>query len=347
MRVHCPACLTEYQVPEAVAAAASRARCVKCGGLFTLSAVAPDADGAPLPAPSISSPPGPDAPHPPHVVEPPSRVTSSVEAISEQDARVRPSQPETASEPPLGRPPPYRPGETAPRSAQSRVEMAPPPFDLPRISAFNTLGPVQPYRPTVPGGDSVARGGPSDQEPSRYELAARSIALTPGLPAGSDWSLLRETAQNTTADGRRTSRRTIDARVEESEDTEEQGVPGLTTAGEKKPWALSWLMSRGGLAAAYGRIRSVHWAAVIVLIVGVLIGALHSEKDTVMRAFPGAVRVYAALGVGPSAASSVSYQADAGGAPGKCAEGTKVAAAGPPDGGDIACGTTQSEAKLK
>ncbi len=67
MRIACPSCAAEYEVPEAALAAGPRLlRCARCGHSFAAAAPPPEPEPAPEPPPPAEPPPGspPESPRP-------------------------------------------------------------------------------------------------------------------------------------------------------------------------------------------------------------------------------------------------------------------------------------------
>jgi predicted Zn finger-like uncharacterized protein len=104
MRIACPSCAAEYEVPEAaLAAGPRRLRCARCGHQF--DAAAPPAEPPPVVAAVAAPPPPPEPPPEP----PPAPMASPA-----------PAPPEPAPEPDLPArepPPPPKPRDAAPAAA--------------------------------------------------------------------------------------------------------------------------------------------------------------------------------------------------------------------------------------
>jgi predicted Zn finger-like uncharacterized protein len=71
MRIVCPACEAEYEVPEAIGGAGRKVRCARCQTVWVASAVMP----APAPPEPVPAPPAERVP-PPLVADPPPRARS-------------------------------------------------------------------------------------------------------------------------------------------------------------------------------------------------------------------------------------------------------------------------------
>ena len=100
MRIACPSCAAEYEVPDAaLAGGPRRLRCARCGHLFL----------AELPAPPVEAPP-PDRPAPAAGAEPPDLGAAMPPAEGARAAAAA-EPPDAAAEPPAeapARPPPAR-----------------------------------------------------------------------------------------------------------------------------------------------------------------------------------------------------------------------------------------------
>ncbi len=81
MRIVCPACEAEYDVPEAVGGAGRKVRCARCQTVWLASAAPPapsppEPEREPAPAPPIAPPAELEPPRPPALFADPPRVRS-------------------------------------------------------------------------------------------------------------------------------------------------------------------------------------------------------------------------------------------------------------------------------
>ncbi len=76
MRIVCPACEAEYDVPEAIGGAGRKVRCARCQTVWLASAAPPEPEPEPAPAPPIAPPPELEPPRPPALFADPPRVRS-------------------------------------------------------------------------------------------------------------------------------------------------------------------------------------------------------------------------------------------------------------------------------
>jgi len=77
MRLTCPRCSTEYEIPDTALAAGRRLRCDRCGHEWRQ-----EAEPAPEPAPTE-----PEAPEAPEIVKPERVTTGHLQFLTKRDAR--------------------------------------------------------------------------------------------------------------------------------------------------------------------------------------------------------------------------------------------------------------------
>jgi hypothetical protein len=360
MRIRCPVC---GGVSEATA---SQTRCGQCGRLFGSpaaidSAAAPESRSSspgragwipPPPsviyltsgsrgprasAPTPGTPPAPDRPELGFANAEPSGDTTESRPDKPADAEAPATTPSPVSHSPvsLGPPPPYRPIVAGHRPAPTRAEMAPVPASAApvNIRVLGALGPPPPYRPIVQAGAVFERGPPPDLEPWRLASPTRNPAPGPAVqtepeatgadPADAEWSLIREAEPKVVA----TPELDPTIRLEGRQDFEPIYGPVV--------WPAEIEASFGAPAQGLPQrprrraIRPLLWASGIVMAVIVLGAVLGIGRGSVMRTFPGTVRIYAAIGL----AASASAKCDQRGQPGGVV---------PPDSQDDRCGNRQS-----
>jgi len=314
MRIHCPACEAVSEVTD------SQTRCGRCGRLFDRAATLddtakPGTERWVPPPPSViyqnpgshrgqASPPTPgfaqvtDRPPPsPTRAEPPGDTPEPppgerAAALTGETTPV-----------PLGPPPPYRPIVAAHRPTPVRAEMTTTPAaPLVNIRVHGALGPPPPYRPIIQGGAVFERGPPPDLEPWRQASITRIPAPSLDLPAApeaaeptsNEWSLIREPEPEIVA----TPELEQTIRLEGRRDFEPNYGPLIwpAAAGGQTGVAAGGFPSR----SYRNPIRRMLWAGAVLTTVIVLGLALDIGRGRVIRAFPGTVRIYAALGLAPN-----------------------------------------------
>jgi hypothetical protein len=201
------------------------------------------------------------------------------------------------------------------------------------IRVLGALGPPPPYRPIVQAGAVFERGPPPDLEP--WRLASLTRIPTPGLavpkepeapgaePADAEWSLIREPEPVVVA----TPEIDPTIRLEGRQDFEPIYGPVMWPAEIEASFAApaQWFAPRFRRST----FRLMLWASGAVMTVIVLGAILGIGRGSVMRAFPGSVRIYAAIGLATNA-------------PATCDQRGQPGVLAPPGSQDNRCGDRQS-----
>jgi len=313
MRIHCPACSVEYQVPEKMVIGASRARCGQCLAVFALDAAFRSHDASP-PEESAGVPRSEAGPAE-HTFRP---AKPSFSNVAPRLARRDGGPGSVAGRP--GPPPPYRPAEPGRRPTPSRDEMASALRVSPNISGSNRPGPASAYRPMLRTDQDLARRSAPDPEPLRPSSLSRPSGE---IGREADWSLARDPRLDCLAD----PRPQLTDRTEPSRYLARRDIPASWAAGNPIPPFVS---SRRTSVAR--KLRPVLWAAGIAATTAILGGVLGSERGW----------IYPAHGSPNVTASEPSYRVRA-----ATVGGLGCAAAEKSDlspGHGIACGDGKSEA---
>jgi len=274
MRVHCPVCKAEYQVPDAAVASVSRARCGQCGELFSLCASPPVVHHATPVAVTAEIPPPP----PPEPVEvdlgpEPRDIRRLVASIP--SSRLHPSGnyelPRTSRD------------NRGPRSKGSGWEPPPPP----------------PFRPSGPSRAPTRRPAEASPELVGFESQSRPPLerVRAVLARGSDM----DDTGPAFAGGRDNNER---------DDWRQQGNGlGRRSQAIILPRLIPRPVAEGGLEpiGSPSRIsRRALWGAGIAATTALLAGALISGRETVRLISPEAVRIYSNLHIGGNTLSQLS-----------------------------------------
>jgi predicted Zn finger-like uncharacterized protein len=195
MRLRCPHCATEYDVPDAALAKGSRRlRCERCGTEWRTSAVAPVA--APVKPTVRWQPPVDDtlpgfrtpamAPPPP-AAPPPRPAPPSPPPYAPPAAAAQAAAAQVAAAPPRPAPPPAAPAPVA--AAAPPGVFAPAPLETPDFTAAPAFTPAPPFTPgpafaaadsytavaTPPAGGEPPASAPADEPFAPPEAPARTI----------------------------------------------------------------------------------------------------------------------------------------------------------------------------
>jgi predicted Zn finger-like uncharacterized protein len=301
MRIHCPACKAEYQVPDKSAAGLSRARCGQCHAVFALDAVFRSHES--LPPEGSAGLPRSGA----------GRAAGTLGASAASFSNVAPSNVAPSNVAPrlsrrdggsasaagrLGPPPSFHPAQPMRRPTPFRVELTPTPRIALNTRAWNRAGPAPDYQSTLRPEQDFARGSAPDLESWRPS--------SPSRPSGqvdreADWSLAQVPVRERLAD----PRPELMDRTESSRYLERRDIPASWMAGSQIPPFVS--TRRTSVAR---KLRPVLWAAGIAATTAILGGVLGSERGWIYPAHGSTIFTASALSYRDSAACAAAEAPD-------------------------------------